>query len=294
MDFGGEMRKTLFKLILLTLIPILVSNQVLAKDIVVLVPGFFNSFAPEYFSQDIIEAFENKGFKVYSAKNLNPIGTIEDNGVRLENFLTKIENLEKQKITFNLVAHSAGGFYSLFVANRRNFNIKNILTVSTPYKGIEIQRWLNDPIVSKILTEYLHLGALTQLTKSGVESFLSNLKVSPNIKVTAFGGYQNQHINVWDAQFLSPPLSVTSDFISEISDGIVGYSSALGLNKLLTTDSTMTVLIKKPKYFFALEHWEQVLDSHSFLLLGIFNTNYIRQEQIRFYSGLADYLLKTP
>lgn len=283
----------IFKFLFSIIFTVFFTIQAKAREVIVLVPGFFNSFAPEYFSQDIIRSFEDKGFKVYVAKNLNPIGTIEDNGQRLEKFLSKIEADENSKISFNLVAHSAGGFYSFFAANRQKFDIKNILTISTPYKGIEIQRWLDDPIVSHILTEHLHLGALTQLTKSGVAKFLNGLRISPKTKVTAFGGYQNKNINIWDAQFLSPPLSVTSDFISEISDGIVGYSSALGLNNVPTTDETINVQIKKPNYFFALEHWEQVLDSNSFLILGIFNLSYIRREQIRFYSGLADYLLKT-
>mgnify|MGYP001576514392 CR=1 FL=1 len=285
------MRPTIANFALSTLLLLFMTTEALAKDVVVLVPGFFNSFAPEYFSQDIIRSFEEKGFKVYSTKNLNPIGTIEENGMRLENFLAKIETLENTKVSFNLVAHSAGGFYSLFVADRQNFDIKNIFTVSTPYKGIELQRWLNDPTVSCILTDYLHLGALAQLTKSGVTKFLKGIRVSPKVKITAFGGYQNKSLNIWDAQFLSPPLRFTSDFISEISDGIVGYSSSLGLNSLLTTNNMM-IQIKKPKYFFALEHWEQVLDSSAFLLLGIFNTSYIREEQLRFYSILANDLLQ--
>ena len=65
----------------------------------------------------------------------------------------------------------------------------------------------------------------------------------------------------------------------------------MGLGDIKTTQNTPAVQLRHPKYFLPLEHWEQVLDSRAFLLLGIRNTDYIRREQIRFYSGLADYLL---
>ncbi len=269
------------------------TTKAMAKDVVVLVPGFFNSFTPEYFSQDIVRAFQDKGFKVYVARGLNPIGTIEDNGTRLEKIFGEIETIEKSKVTFNIVGHSAGGFYALFVANRQKFEIKNILTISTPYKGIEfVQRWLEDSSLFSLLAELAYLDGLVQLTESGVTQFLSGIRISPNTKVVAFAGYQEKSLDVWNARYLSAPLRVTSHYISEKSDGIVGYSSALAVGSILTTKNTKAIQLKDPNYFLALEHWEQVLDSGSFIFLGIRNTGYIRNEQIRFYSGLADYLLK--
>lgn len=285
------------KLLISLLFSLLFTTTATAKDIVVLVPGFFNSFTPEYFSDEIIQTFKNKGFKVYVANGLNPIGTIEDNGTRLEKILTKIEAIEKgseiSKVTFNIVAHSAGGFYSLFVANRQKFDIKNILTVSTPYKGVEfVQNWLDNSSAFRLLSELACLDGLVQLTESGVAKFLAGVRVSPNTKIVAFGGFQGKSLDVWNARYLSTPLRVTSHYISEKSDGIVGYSSALALGSILTTDDTKAIQLKDPEYFLALEHWEQVLDSNSFFLLGIRNTGYIQREQQRFYTGLANFLLK--
>lgn len=284
------------KLLISLLFSLFFTTQAIAKDVVVLVPGFFNSFAPEYFSDDIIQAFKNKGFKVYVASGLNPIGTIEDNGARLEKIFAQIENIEssdKNKVSFNIVAHSAGGFYSLFVANRQKFNIKNIVTVSTPYKGVEfVQRWMDESSLFGMISGLAYMDGLVQLTESGVKKFLSGVRVSPDTKIVAFGGFQEKSLDVWDARYLSMPLHVTSGYISEKSDGIVGYSSALGLGSILTTDNTKAIQLKDPNYFLALEHWEQVLKSNSFIILGIRNTDYIRREQIRFYTGLADYLLK--
>lgn len=276
---------------------LLFASSSLAKDIVVLVPGFFNSFAPEYFSEDIVQAFQQKGFKVYVAHGLNPIGTIEDNGKRLEKILTQIEleekNTEDSQINFNLVSHSAGGFYSLFVANKQKFKIRNILTISTPYNGIEfVQRWLDDSLIFNLLAQLAYLDGLVQLTKTGVTEFLSNIRVSPETQIIAFGGYQDKSLDIWNARYLSTPLRVTSHYISEKSDGIVGYSSALALGGIKTTKNTRAIQLKEPDFFLRLEHWEQVIESRSFILLGIRNTGYIQREQVRFYNGLADYLLK--
>lgn len=287
------MNSALFSLI----ISVLFTTPVIARNIVVLVPGFFNSFAPEYFSGAIIKSIEKKGFKVYVAEGLNPIGTIEENGERLSKVFAKIETLEKKidnNTTFNIIAHSAGGFYTLYVANQQKFDIRNILTVSTPYKGIEfIQIWLDNSAIFSLLTKLAYLDGVVQLTESGVTKFLSSVRVSPKTKIVAFGGYQDKSFDIWNAQYLSAPLRVTSYYITDKSDGIVSYSSALAVGPILTTENTKATQLQDPNFFLALEHWEQVLESNSFIFLGIRNTDYIRQEQARFYSALADYLLKT-
>ncbi|MFZ3231556.1 MAG: hypothetical protein WA160_15215 [Pseudobdellovibrio sp.] len=281
------------KLFFITLSLILSSLFASAAEIVVLVPGFFNSLNPEYFSQDIVNSFKNKGFKVYVVNNFNPIGTIEDNGTRLEAFLKAVELNEKHAVDFNLVAHSAGGFYSMWVANRQHFSIKNIYTVSTPYLGVEfIETWLADCTLFRAITDLAHLESLKELTPEGAKNFLATIRVSPNTKITAFGGYQSESIDITNARNLSAPLLVTSHFITKDSDGIVAFSSAIGLGNIKTTEEKTASQFLAKKYFIALEHWEQILDSSSFILLGIRNTGYIRNEQIRFYSGLADLLAK--
>ena len=120
------------------------------QEIVVLVPGFFNSFTPEYFSDEIVNSFQKRGLKVYVAGDLNPVGTVEDNGARLSNFFSRIEANENQKVDFNIVAHSAGGLYALYVANQNKFTIKNLITIATPYKGVEfLQKWLDNSFLFK-------------------------------------------------------------------------------------------------------------------------------------------------
>lgn len=268
-------------------------RSVYSAEVVVLVPGFFNSFAPEYFSHDIISSFTTKGFKVYVTQGLDPIGTIEANGYRLEKYLEKIEANEGHHVQFNIVAHSAGGLYTLWVANRQKLSIKNLYTISTPYQGIEfIQTWINDCFLFKSLTQFAYLEGFKQLTEKGVANFLNSIRLHPATKVIAFGGYQDASFDLTDARNISAPLRITSHFITTKSDGIVSFKSALGLGMLKTTAGTSALQYKVENLVFHLEHWEQVLDSQTFLILGVRNTSYIAEEQKRAYTQLAELLLK--
>jgi len=262
------------------------------QEIVVLVPGFFNTFAHEYFSTEVVHAFEQRGFKVYVATGLNPIGTVEDNGSRLDQYMDRVELTEHRHVNFNVVAHSAGGLYTLFVANLHRHHIKNLLTVATPYKGVEfLQKWLDNSALFKTVTDLAQLDGLKQLTPQGVAKFLDTVRVAPDMKITAFAGTQKKGLDIWNAENLSVPFRLTSACISEESDGIVGLSSALGVGSIKTTDNRMASQKFNSGYRANLEHWEQVLEGYSFLLLGIRNPGYVIDEQARFYGGLADYLL---
>lgn len=278
--------------LLVVLFSLLISTVTAASEIVVLVPGFFNSFTSEYFSDEVVETFEKRGLKVYVAGGLNPIGTIEDNGERLYKTFEKIEAIEGKKVAFNVVAHSAGGFYTLYVANKQKFEIKNLLTVSTPYKGVEfIENWLNDHSLFRLLTDLAHLEGLVQLTPAGVKTFIDSVRVSPEMKIVSFGGEQGKSLDIWNSRYLSLPFRVTSQSISESSDGIVGFSSAMGIGDIKTTTGARAHQLKDDSFRVRLDHWEQVLDASSFIILGIRNPSYIRNEQTRFYNGLADYLV---
>jgi triacylglycerol esterase/lipase EstA (alpha/beta hydrolase family) len=282
------------KLIVLLFTTLFLSHSAFAEqEVVVLVPGFFNTFAHEYFSNEIVQAFQKRGFTVYVTTGLNPIGTVEDNGARLSQFMDRVEQTEHRQIDFNVVAHSAGGLYTLFVANQHKHHIKNLITVATPFKGVEfLQKWLDHSAVFKAVTDLAHLDGLKQLTPQGVAKFLETVRVAPDMKITAFAGTQKKGLDVSNAQNLSVPFRLTSACISEESDGIVGLSSALGVGSIKTTENRLLANQRfNNNYRANLEHWEQVLEGYSFLLLGIRNPGYVIDEQARFYGGLADYLL---
>ena len=154
-----------------------------------------------------------------------------------------------------------------------------------------MQRWLNDSALFRGLTDFAHLEGLVQLAPKGVAEFTARIRVSPDMKIIAFGGFQEKSLDIWNARFLSLPFRVTSLSISESSDGIVGFSSSIGLGNIKTTDNRPARQFRNAAYTISLEQWEQTLDSNSFILLGIRNPDYIRREQQRFYSGIADYLV---
>lgn len=265
-----------------------------AHEVVVLIPGFFNSFTPEYFSQDIVNSFTKKGVRVYVANKLNGIGTIEDNGSRVETLLKSIEQMEGGHVEFNIVAHSAGGFYSLWVANRHNFSIKNIYTVSTPYLGVEfIQTWIDNCMLFSALTSLAKLESLRQLTPAGAQKFLQSIRINPKTRIFAFGGTQDESFDVTDSRNLPAALLVTSHYITNTSDGIVAFRSAMGVGAIQTTEGKMAAQYTDRNFRANLDHMEQVLPADSLILMGIRNPDYIRREQIRFYSGLADLVVKT-
>jgi len=264
----------------------------LAKEVVVLVPGFFNTFAPEYFSQTIVDSFTQKGFSVYVVDCLNPVGYIEDNGTRLEAKLQEIEKIENRHVSFNIVAHSAGGFYSMWVANRQKFDIKNIITVATPFHGVEfVQVWMENSFLFRTVMSLAHLDSLAELTPDGAKKFISNIRINPKTKMFAFGGTQSAGLDITDARNLSVPLRVTDHYTTGKSDGIVGFESAMGIGQLQTTENKPAQQFHDAKFNINLEHWEQVLDYRSFVLLGSRNIGYIRNEQSRFYTGIANFLL---
>ncbi|MBC7458591.1 MAG: hypothetical protein H7235_09950, partial [Bdellovibrionaceae bacterium] len=167
-----------------------------ASEVVVLVPGFFNSFAPQYFSPEIVATFARRGFKVYIAGTLDPLGTIETNGQRLETVLSRIEATEGHRVQFNIVAHSAGGLYSLWAAHNHKYDIKKLFTISTPYLGIDfIKTWIDDCTLFKGLSQFASLDGFRQLTPEGVATFLNSIRVDPSMRIVAFAGYQEESLD---------------------------------------------------------------------------------------------------
>ena len=264
----------------------------LASDAVILVPGFFNSFAPEYFSQDIVRAFEQKGFKVYVAEKLNPVGSIEENGSRLLPQLQKIQEIEKDR-RLHIVSHSAGGLYSLYAIHHGKLNIKNLITISTPYAGLDFLQALRDhSLLLKKVTDLAYLQGLRQLTPPYVDQFLKTIRVPDNLSIYAYGGYQPRSVDIWDAKNLSSVLLLTDTFIPKQSDGIVSFASSQSLRNIKTESQKSSKMYVDPHYIINLEHWEQVLDYRNFLLLGTRNIGVIRDRQIEFYTGIANLLIR--
>ena len=259
-----------------------ITSYATTKEVVVLVPGFFSHVTPEYFSKTIINSFTSKGMKVFIANNLNPVGGIAENGARLQNLLEKIETAESHPVSFNIVAHSAGGLYSLWVSSQAKVKINKLITISTPFRGVEfVQSWIEKSFLFSTLADLAYLQGLQELTSVGVEQFLKTAKPAKTLQIFSFAGYQPQSLDVTDARCISAPLLVTSHYITGKSDGIVALTSALGYQNS-----------QKSNDYIRLDHWEQIHDHRAFILLGTRNTQFIQQEQARFYAKLADLILQ--
>lgn len=261
------------------------------KRVVVFVPGFFSSFAPEYFSSDIVESMQNKGFTVVIAQKLNPVGTIEENGERVLYLFQSIRKLAPNA-EISVIGHSAGGLYSLYAINKGARDIKVLVTVSTPFNGVEfVENWRENSWLFKSLMDWAHIDGLRQLTTPFVQQFIKSVRVPSRLKIIAYGGYQPVNWDITNAANMSAVLSVTDKFITGPSDGIVSYESALHTTTIPTTEKTLNKVRSDRSSVLTLEHWEQVLDYRHFYLLGVRNPKLIRDRQVKFYSNVGSMLL---
>lgn len=263
---------------------------------VLLVPGFFNSAIPAningvgtrvYWSEDIRSVFRAAGYKVFVVDNLNPVGTIEVNGKRLSEFINcHKDQLEIDDGQFDVVAHSAGGLYTLYANDKESLPIHRMVTVNTPFDGVEFVDSMTNYFPDIVTIEKkLNLLSINQLRPMNVRRILSQLKMLPQFPIRAYAGFQPRGKDYYDAFFLSPVFYITQAFMKNGSDGIVTYNSALGRTKYLKIEGITDDYIH-------LDHWKQAPGADIFKVLGMTNTDYIRREQKRFYSQVVKYLMK--
>jgi pimeloyl-ACP methyl ester carboxylesterase len=263
----------------------------------VLVPGFFNSAIPApdhfgnpweqpYFSHDIVRQLSTLTTKLLVVDNLNPVGSVADNGTRLINFL-KAHEQEFGGKPITLLAHSAGGLYSLYAAAYSDLPINQVITVSTPFRGMRLFAAIEEQgIPIETLTAPFCLKNLMGLREAAVQNFLSSLQFKHPLRLDVFGGYQPTGLAFWDWRVLSTPLVPFQALIKEPSDGIVTVDSALnpvGLASLVTRNrSTLNLQIHKE--VLNLEHWEVILDAELTRLYGILNVGSLREAQKKIYT----------
>lgn len=258
------------------------------KRVVVFVPGFFNSFAPEYFSTDIVRTFEKKGYVVVIAQKLNPVGTIEDNGERLLKTFVSLKR-EAPNAEVNVIGHSAGGLYALYAINKGARHVKTLVTVSTPFNGVEfVENWRENSWAFRSLMDLMRLDGLRQLTTPYVQKFIQSVRVPSSLKILAYGGYQPVKLDITNAANITAALTVTDHFITGPSDGIVSFASSTWTTNIPTLEKTMNRVRSNKTFVLDLDHWEQVLDYRNFYLFGVRNPGLIRDRQIKFYSGVAN------
>ncbi|HPI39925.1 MAG TPA: hypothetical protein PLJ21_03925 [Pseudobdellovibrionaceae bacterium] len=259
-----------------------------------LVPGYFNSYITSlslnqfsYFSSAIVQSFKQAGFRVFIVNNLKPTAGVKENGERLIQYLRAATRLSSKNEEYILVGHSAGGLYSLYAAQKNEFPIRKIVTISTPFLGLQLIDNLDEyNVPTQTIVDLLSWESVLGFRSKNIRNFLTSLKFQKSFHIESFAGFQKNGNDPLNARQLSWPFVFTHNIIGQPSDGIVDIQSSLGL-KNLSTSSGEKIPITLHDETLKLDHWEQVLDAQIFDLMGVTNPQYILNQQIQFYKQLA-------
>lgn len=290
------------------------------KAALILIPGTGNSFfnAPyglgAYFSDAIRLGLEMHGFHVLMIQDLLPFGTFEENGDRVYEAVKHWykSHYPNNDIPLLMLGHSAGGFYALRAATRisqENANnssgipLKQILFLSTPLSGAMLANLaLSDPNLRSTLrgisqqkNAFVDLRGLMQMRSDEVKNFLDGVRISPEVQLTAFAGYQKSPnwFQLFSAYFLSPVFQVLTKYIGKESDGIVELESSLANNIWIQTRSGVWSQVRViNQWLLPLDHPEQVLDYRVFAAMGTKHANWIQESQMNYYPILVESALQ--
>lgn len=266
-------------------------SQAWAISNIVLVPGFFSSAIPApvvggnpwaqpYFSQDIVSYLHNSG-RLWVVDNLSPVASVEENGQRVIGFL-QTHKAEMGADPVILIAHSAGGLYSIFAASHSDFPITRIITMSTPFQGLRFLQTLEDHNVDvDTLVSPFCLENLLGLKQTHVEAFLKEIRFKRPLRIDVFAGYQQASVAFWDYHNLSEALVPFQALNGEASDGIVTVRSSLAATPLKAANPNLNLQIHQQPI--ALEHWEMILDADFSRALGVLNISSLVNAQKRAY-----------
>ena len=177
-----------------------------------------------------------------------------------------------------VIAHSAGGLYSLYAASHTSYPINRIITVGTPYLGLAFLKPLEEQnIPIDLFLKYFYLKNLLGLKPDVVPRFIQSLQLKHPVRVDAFAGRQSMGIDFWDWRTLSEALVPLQLLNNESSDGVVTVQSALGIGffqgKVANLDAHVHTQV------IGMEHWEFVLNAELARVFGVQNVGDLRNAQ---------------
>jgi pimeloyl-ACP methyl ester carboxylesterase len=129
------MRRKVIRVLALTLIEFSARAAGFPTTTVFLVPGLANSTIAPYFSVDGQRILSESGLRVVELISLTSLGGFEANGKRVRDILDKECNKRNW-----IVAHSAGGFFSMAAIKESRCRITGLMTVGSPLAGSIIAR----------------------------------------------------------------------------------------------------------------------------------------------------------
>lgn len=265
------------------------------RPLIVLVPGFFNSLSTEPDFADIItRTINGRGLDVITVDNLLSIGTVEQNGARLDRFLSQTAQRFPGR-SMILLAHSAGGLYALqALTNHPDLPVQTLVSIATPWRGIEFVDHLTGSVPGlDSLAAFLKLEGLRQFASSKMNRVLSKFVVPPDLRVISLAGFQKSCsiIDCARSEKLSWILTIAQSMMSHPSDGVVTVGSALGEGiELKRTNGDRLEIEHWDDFVIPLEHWEIVQESRLFLLLGVANIGHVSRVQVRTFNSILDRL----
>lgn len=312
-----------FQILRLTLLMFCLASPALfaeTKGVIILIPGTWNSMIPgsqrlnhlsqlveknPYFSEAIIETIEKENYDYFVVKKLNPFGDLYSNGDQtaleiLDWYDRYVPNHDKP---ITLLAHSMGAAYAIHAIKRlNNLPIKNIVMISAPLEGCFLADAILDNRLSKsfiatlnnVAGESFDFRGLYQATKKEMSFLLEGLNSVNDhayLKINYFTVASVQHtpptiFQALQSEYLSPFLTLTSSFTTGASDGLITRDSALYTSQ----SKTIPVQFQPMPFGGRLDHTEQVLDYRILKALGASHTDFVREEQVRFYKQIISYL----
>ena len=239
------------------------------EKVAVLVPGFFNipgqntNVGLTYFSKTIVKAVRSQGYTPIVINDLNPVGTIRENGQRLSEELHALA-LKYPSANFTILAHSAGGLYAGYALTLQpNLPVVSVVTISTPYAGVELLALLKWIPGVQTIVETLNLDGLEELQTEQVAQTLAHIRIPSHVRWIALGASQPtcSFLNCGDARYQTWLLSLAWRYAGKSGDGVVTVDSATAQGVSIQTLEGPAMKIETwPQFIVPLEHWETVLD----------------------------------
>lgn len=257
----------------------------------IFVPGFFSVFKQEgtafhYFSPTILRTAEQFGYSTYVVNDLDPVGSIAENGARLERELPKIQNLFPGcELTF--LGHSAGGLYIAHALTHfPQTPVKAVITISTPYAGSDILRLVKLVPGWRKLAQWLNLESIREFAPETMAEIVGQFHL-PNVPWILVGAEQKTCFLLSCAlpSRMNWVLSAPWTFTPDRGDGMVSLESSYALQGNAAFFPARGVE-RWTDLTFPLDHMKSVHDASFFNMLGQTDSGWVDRQQVESYAAL--------
>lgn len=273
------------------------------KPLLVLVPGFFNipGMIPgaipvdyNYFSDAVRSSLQEEGFEVVVIKNLDPFGSMANNGRTLRLDFEDIAKAHPNE-QISVIAHSAGGLYTAqALTENPSLPVRTVITLSTPYAGAELADLVKSLPGSEEIARQLNLTNLREFETKRIGFVTNGLRVPKRVRWVSLAAQQEvcENLTCFHPQYMSWVMSHVWKNTKHVGDGVVSVKSSTRpvLNAREGGVKKMEVWNDLPVQ---LDHWEIVSEADLFQLFGILNTQWISDQQSALFHELGRRLRST-